>query len=220
MTKSKLKKNFPNPRADYDQGVIAVGGVLNSDILIEAYEVGVFPWPHEGYPMLWFCPEQRGVIDQSEFHIPQSLLKWARKNKPQVHYNTCFSEVIKNCKNQLRYEPNKNIVQSTWITDEMLVAYNELFKIGRAYSVEVYLAGELSGGLYGVHSKYYSTAESMFYKKSNCSKWALACLFQYLQQKNQNWVDIQMVTPTTASFGGKYISKAEFLDRISIGASD
>lgn len=211
--------HFPDPRAAYDQGLIAVGGELNTEILLDAYRHGIFPWPHsEEWPLLWFCPEIRGIFEKADFHIPKSLIKWAKKHKPEVRYNTCFAQVIRACKDQLRYESNsrgeKMLTTSSWITEEIVSAYVDLFQKGHAYSIEVFLQNELCGGLYGVHSDLYSTAESMFFKESNCSKWALAHLFEYLQSRQQDWVDIQMITPTTQAFGGKNITKLDFLKRL------
>lgn len=210
---------FPDPRGDFDQGLVAVGGNLNVQVLKDAYAKGIFPWPHEGYPMLWFCPDERAIIDQKNFHVPRSLMKWARQHHPEVRYNTCFAEVILQCQIQKRFEfknGKRQEVKATWITEELKKAYIDLHNQQQAYSIEVFINEKLIGGLYGVHSRNYSTAESMFHTQTNGSKWALAHVFEYLNHKNQNWVDIQMLTPTSQMFGGQYIGKHEFLERVGL----
>ncbi len=203
--------NFPNPRLPTREGVIALGGQLTALNLIMAYDQGIFPWPHEGYPLLWFCPDERGIIDFTEIKLPKSFLKWQRQNSGQfeITYNKAFSEVIKNCRLQKR--PDQ---QGTWINKAMEKAYNDLHLLDGAHSVEVWQQQKLVGGIYGVQSKKYFSCESMFFKVSNASKLALFELIQHLKSKDQTWMDIQMVTDVSGKFGGKLITKAKFLDRI------
>lgn len=202
---------FPNPRNDTIEGIVAVGEKLTVENLIEAYSQGIFPWPHRGYPMLWFCPDERGVIDFSDVNPPKSFMKWYRKNRDQfkITVNKNFSEVIKECKKQKR--PGQD---GTWITAGIEKAYCELNQKGHAISLEVWLNEELVGGIYGVQSSKFLSCESMFFKVSNASKLALYELIQLLKSQGQTWMDIQMVTEVSGSFGGKLISKADFLNRI------
>lgn len=200
---------FPDPSLDYEQGVVAVGGELSTALLKQAYAQGIFPWPHEDCPMLWFCPDERGVIDFAEFHVPSSLIKWGRKYNPQIRINQNFAEVIAQCQAQAR--PGQ---AGTWITEEIKLAYTELSKKGFAKSVEVFIEDKLVGGIYGVQSKNYFSAESMFFLTPNASKWALYNLKLHLESNGATWMDIQMVTDVSKSFGGKTIPKKDFLKRI------
>lgn len=203
--------NFPDPRGPTNEGVIAIGGKLSPDLLIQAYNLGIFPWPHDGYPMLWFCPDERGVIDFSEMKPAKSFLKWYRKHRTdfKITMNKNFSDVIKNCKEQVR--PDQ---AGTWISSQMEKAYNNLHFAGHAVSLEVWQNENLVGGIYAVQSNKYFSCESMFFKVSNASKLALYELILHLQTQGYTWMDIQMVTSVCESFGGKLIAKSEFLDRI------
>ena len=208
---SELFEIFSDPRAETLEGVIAAGGSLQPELLIYAYEHGIFPWPHEGYPLLWFCPEERGVIDFAELHLPISFQKWLRKNRDQftITRNQRFHDVLLNCKTQKR--PGQS---GTWITDEIEKNYLELHQRGHAYSLEVLRGHELVAGIYGVQSERYYSCESMFHKEDNTSKLALLELIYDLKNSGTTWLDIQMVTDVCGSFGGKLITKTEFLSRI------
>lgn len=207
----ELKDIFSDPHAETLDDVIAVGGELTPELLIYAYNHGTFPWPHDGYPLLWFCPDERGVIDFSELHLPRSFQKWFKKNQRnyEITINKKFTEVIANCKSQKRLGQ-----QGTWITEEIEKNYYELFKLGHAFSLEVSRDGCLVGGIYGVRADRYYSCESMFHKEDNVSKLALYKLIQYLENEGVEWIDIQMVTSVCESFGGKYITKEQFLKRI------
>ena len=204
---------FPNPRAvETMEGIIWVGGKLNADNLKKSYSMGIFPWPHEGYPLLWFCPDERGILDFSELHIPKSLQKWIRKNQSEIKVtvNQAFAQVIKECRLQKRAGQ-----KGSWITKEIEKSYIELHQQGGAVSIECWREDQLISGIYGVQSQNYFSCESMFFKESNASKWAFLCLVEYLKSKKQTWMDLQMVTDVSGQLGGKYISKDEFLDLIS-----
>lgn len=203
---------FNDPSAQTVEGVIAVGGKLSPDLLAAAYEKGIFPWPHEGYPLLWFCPDERGVIDFAEVRLPRTFQRWLRKNRSKfvISVNQRFEDVIRECQSQKRKGQS-----GTWITDEMRRNYIQLHKDGKAVSLEVMCGEELVGGIYGVMSSRYFSCESMFHKKDNASKLALLELMRYLEQRGHAWMDIQMVTPVSESFGGKLISKQDFLQRLA-----
>lgn len=203
---------FPDPRLTTPEGIVAIGGQLNVETLKAAYEKGIFPWPQEGYPMIWFCPDPRGVIDFSDFHIPESLQKFAKKNEHwQFTINQDFPVVIKNCRLQKR--PNQN---GTWILPEMQKAYVDFFKAGYVKSLECWENDELIGGIYGVEVNGIFAGESMFFKKENASKMCLWKMIEHQKSLGREWIDIQMVTPVTEAFGGKYISRDDFLKRLGI----
>lgn len=204
--------DFPDPRvADIIDGVIAVGGILDAPNLKLSYSLGIFPWPHEGYPLLWFCPDERGILEFDELHISKSLAKWIRKFEPliKVTVNEAFSEVMHQCQQQVRAGQ-----KGSWITSEIKQAYTQLYQQGGAISVECWLDNELISGIYGVRSQNYFSCESMFFKKPNASKYAFIKLVEYLKQQGLSWMDLQMVTDVSESFGGKYIEREDFLNRI------
>lgn len=204
--------DFPDPKsADIIDGVIAVGGDLDAPNLKLSYSLGIFPWPHEGYPLLWFCPDERGILEFSELHISRSLNKWIRKYEPLINVtvNESFTNVMIECQQQLRQGQ-----KGSWITPEMIAAYTKLNQQGHALSVECWMDGELISGIYGVKSKKYFSCESMFFKKSNASKYAFLKLVEHLKSLGLDWMDLQMVTDVSESFGAKYITREEFLKRI------
>lgn len=201
-----------DPRKSNEDGIVAVGGRIEPKLLLQAYRSGVFPWPQEDMPLLWFSPDPRGVLDFSEFHVPQSLKKFINKNKHwKFTFNKAFKEVVENCRLQSR--PNQN---GTWILPEMVNAYFQLNQQGFALSCELLDGQDLIGGIYGVLVDGVFSGESMFYKKSNASKVCFLNLVEYLQILGHKWMDIQMVTEVTQTFGGKYISREEFLQRKKI----
>jgi len=204
--------NFPHPRtADIIDDIIAVGGVLDGPNLKKSYSLGIFPWPHEGYPLLWFCPDQRGILNFNDLHLSKSLKKWIKKNEAQIRttINTAFDQVITECQKQVR--PGQN---GTWITHEVKIAYLELFQMGHVISVECWQEDILISGIYGVMSETYFSCESMFFKKSNASKFAFIKLVEHLKQKGHTWMDLQMITDVSGSMGGYYISRDYFIDLI------
>ncbi len=206
---------FPNPRsAEIIDDVIAVGGLLNGAQLKKAYSMGIFPWPHEGYPLLWFCPEQRGVLYFAEMHISKSLTKWIKKNESNivVKVNEDFLKVINECKKQKR--PGQ---KGSWINSEMIKAYSELNQMSHVLTVSCWRGDQLISGIYGVHTNKYVSCESMFFTEPNASKFAFIKLVQYLKTLNYEWMDLQMVTDVSGQFGARYIERENFLNLIDCG---
>jgi len=205
--------DFPDPRtADIIDDVIAVGGDIDGLNLKESYRLGIFPWPHEGYPLLWFCPDERGVLFFDELHISKSLKKWIKQNENKINVtvNQAFESVISECQKQQR--PGQ---KGSWITGDIIRAYTDLFQMGGVISVECWQNNELISGIYGVLSENYFSCESMFFKKSNASKYAFVKLVNYLKHQYQmSWMDLQMVTDVSESFGGRYILREEFIELI------
>jgi leucyl/phenylalanyl-tRNA--protein transferase len=208
---NELKNIFSDPRQETHEGVLAAGGFMTPELLEHAYKFGVFPWPHQGYPLLWFCPDQRGVIDFEEFHLPKSFVKWRKKHARnyKITMNASFSEVVECCRKVIRKGQS-----GSWINSEIHRNYQLLFERNSAFSLEIKRDEKLVGGIYGVKSKQYWSCESMFHFEENTSKLALVSLIEYLQANGHSWVDIQMVTPVCEMFGGKLIEKNEFLTRI------
>ena len=142
-----LQPEFPDPKdaLEHPNGLLAIGGNLQPETLIDAYSRGIFPWYSEGEPLLWWSPEPRAVIYPDSIYISKSLAKLYRQQRYRITFNRDFSDVIKRCQNSPRNDGG-----GTWITDEMLHSYCQLHKQGRAHSVEVWSGEHLVGGLYGV----------------------------------------------------------------------
>ncbi len=217
---SDIKKSsilFPNPEEfSSPEGLVYVGGSMDAPTLLNAYQNGIFPWPHENYPWLWFSPPERGILEFREIHIQKSLKKF-RKNHSHWTWtlNKNFKGVMIECQKQTR--PGQ---LGTWIFDEMIPAYSDLCEQGAALSLEVWAptssSQEMVAGIYGVLLPNYFSAESMFYKKSNASKLAFWLLIEELQKRGYFWMDLQMVTPVTKSFGAKLISRKDFLKKVTV----
>lgn len=205
---------FPDPNSAAPDGLLCYGGDLKPDTLLDAYSHGIFPWPREGLPILWFSPPVRGVIDFDELHWSRRFLRELKKDQFEITFNRDFASVIEGCASAPR-----SYDSGTWILPEMITAYKRLHELGYAHSVECWVKGavgkELAGGLYGVYIAGVFSAESMFYRISNASKRCLYALIEELKKSGLTWMDIQMVTPISKSIGGKYIRREEFLARLS-----
>jgi leucyl/phenylalanyl-tRNA---protein transferase len=204
-----MKIHFPDPQEADENGIVYMGGDLTEENILAAYERGIFPWPHDNLPMLWFCPEARGVLDFQHFHIPHSVSKNLRRKKYRLSFDETFDEVIHQCALQKRKGQ-----KGTWVTDELMKGYCQLHRQGFAHSVECWQGTELVGGLYGVYVKGVFSGESMFFKDSGASKACLIALVEKLKSLGHNWFDIQMVTPVLDLFGGRYISRDEYMTRL------
>ncbi len=203
---------FPDPAIlpDESDGLLYIGGNLKVDTLLQAYSMGIFPWPlEEIYPLFWFCPEPRGVLDFQDLHIPKSLDKIRKKSVYRFTFNKAFRRVMEECAKQPR--PGQ---EGTWIIASMLPAYEEFHRQGYAHSIECWRGEELVGGLYGVYVKGVFSGESMFHKEPNTSKLCLVEMALKLKSLGLCWMDIQMITPVTEHLGGHYISRRDFLLRL------
>lgn len=201
--------NFPDPALAGRDGLVMVGGALTAKSLLEAYSFGIFPWPQEGLPVLWFCPAKRGILDFADFHVARSFKKFLKETKFRLTWNQEFATVIQECAKAPR--PGQ---QGTWITPEIERAYVELHQAGYAHSLECWDGDELVGGLYGTFVAGVFSGESMFYLKPNASKFCLWHLCEELKRQELKWMDTQMVTPHLKAWGGKYITRKEFLMRL------
>ena len=197
---------FPNPETAHPDGLLTVGGELTTETLLSAYSQGIFPWPQEGLPLLWFYPPRRGVLFFERFKVPKTTQKVIKKQEFKITHNQSFSQVIEACARI----PRKSET-GTWILPEMIQAYQSLFEKGHAHSFEAWYDGELVGGLYGVLVNGLLSGESLFFRRSEASKVCLVHLVQWLKSLGHQWMDIQMVTPLLASFGGEEIERKEFL---------
>lgn len=201
--------DFPDVRTSWVDGLVAVGGVPDVGTLYHAYRRGIFPWPQEDLPMLWFCPEERGVLVFDEIHVPRSLQRVLSSDSSvglRFSCNENFEGVITSCRSQRR--PGQD---GTWILPEMVEAYLNFFRAGFARSFEVWRGSELVGGMYGVLVEGVFSGESMFHREDNASKRALLYAVDVLRGEGLKWIDTQIVTPVVESLGGRLIPRLEYL---------
>ncbi|MBS9766338.1 MAG: leucyl/phenylalanyl-tRNA--protein transferase [Flavobacteriaceae bacterium] len=198
---------FPPVHLADEHGLLAIGGELSVEWLLDAYQQGIFPWYNEGEPICWYSPDPRMVLFPNEVVISKSMRKVIKKQEFTITFNQDFKSVIRNCKTI----PRKDEF-GTWITDEMEQAYIDLHQQGIAKSVEVWKENELVGGLYGVDLGTVFCGESMFSKVSNASKTAFIYLAQKLEKENYKIVDCQVYNDHLASLGAREIPREEFLE--------
>jgi leucyl/phenylalanyl-tRNA--protein transferase len=198
---------FPPVDSADEDGLLAVGGDLDPESLLLAYQNGIFPWPINDELLAWFSPPIRAIISVDEFHISRSLERELKRGRFTTKVDSAFNQVITRCAQVI----NRGDQDGTWITDQIISAYSELHKLGIAHSFESYLDGELVGGIYGVRVNNFFAAESSFYRKANASKVAMVALYDYLKREGIPWFDCQVLTPFSESFGAKEISRDEFL---------
>ena len=202
--------SFPNPENAHHSGVLAVGGDLTPSRLLVAYSLGIFPWPAEGYPLLWHCPAQRFAVVPANLRVNRTLAKVLRKQPFRASMDSDFSAVIAACAQTPR--PGQD---GTWITPQVLDAYTQLHTMGFAHSVEVWTksgkAPRLVGGLYGVALGSAFFGESMFSLVGNASKVAFVVLCAQLRRRGFVLIDAQVHTPLVESLGGEFMPREEFL---------
>jgi leucyl/phenylalanyl-tRNA--protein transferase len=200
---------FPPPDYADPSGLIAVGGDLSHERLLEAYRVGIFPWYSDDQPILWWSPDPRFVLELNEFKPSRSLRRTLRRNIFQVTFDRYFEEVITACAAVPREGQS-----GTWITTEMRDAYIGLYGLGYAHSVEAWYANKLVGGLYGVSLGKAFFGESMFHYKTDASKVALAVLVEKLKSWGFHFIDSQMTTDHMQRLGAKEMSRRIFLKKL------
>lgn len=186
-------------------GLLAAGGRLTPERLLDAYRQGIFPWFNPGEPVLWWSPDPRCVIEPSQVHISRSLRKQLRRSHYTVTFDRAFSQVMQACA-----EP-RGAESGTWISPEMILAYTKLHRSGIAHSVEVWDNEHLVGGLYGLAIGSLFFGESMFSREINTSKIAFSFLCVQLERWNFRLVDCQVYNPHLESLGAKLISRDMFL---------
>ena len=203
---------FPPVEEADEDGFLAWGGDLEPDTLRLAYRSGIFPWPMENLPFLWFAPPERAILRVADFHISRSLQKLLRQEPWDVRIDTNFQSVIQACAGAPR--PGQ---EGTWITRDIQRAYCRLHESGEAHSIEVYLENQLVGGLYGVNWGGYFAGESMFHHVSGASKVALVFLVEHLQKQGVTWLDCEVLNPLFEAFGAVEIPRDEFMMMLKAG---
>jgi leucyl/phenylalanyl-tRNA--protein transferase len=202
---------FPPVEQASPEGLLAVGGDLRPERLLEAYRHGIFPWYDEDQPILWWSPDPRTVLFPDKLHISRSLKRSLRPGLFSVTLDTCFLDVMQHCAGPRPQYPDGG----TWITAEMLEAYRRLHDLGYAHSVETWQEGQLVGGLYGVALGGAFFAESMFTLVDDASKVALVSLVRQLQAWEFRLIDCQQSSPHVTALGAETIPRREFLDHLA-----
>jgi leucyl/phenylalanyl-tRNA---protein transferase len=190
-------------------GLLAVGGDLTPQRLIQAYQLGIFPWFSEGEPILWWSPDPRTVLYPEKIKISRSLRKTLRKKLYNVTFDQSFEEVIHECAAPRDDSPG------TWLVPEMIDAYCIQHKLGLAHSVEVWQDSKLVGGLYGMAIGRVFFGESMFSRASDSSKVALVYLSNQLKAWGFKMIDCQVYTRHLASLGAEEIPRQRFCNDLN-----
>jgi leucyl/phenylalanyl-tRNA--protein transferase len=223
--------DFPPAEQALDDppGLLAIGGDLSPERLLEAYSQGIFPWFDDESPILWWSPDPRMTLKPSEVHVSRSMRKLMRQQQYRVRLDHQFEQVIEHCAlRPVRHNRDSGSVEEafegafedtfedTWITADIQQAYITLHEQGYAHSVEIYdLADRLIGGLYGISLGRMFFGESMFSLAPNASKLAFISLANLLQHWNFTCIDCQLPTEHLASLGATPQSRTDFLQSLT-----
>jgi leucyl/phenylalanyl-tRNA--protein transferase len=205
-------KYFPPAELADPDGLIAFGGSLGPDWLLDAYQHGIFPWPvadEQEDILAWWSPDPRAVIEFGEFHASQRILRTCRSDRFQVTCNQDFLGVLQGCATA------QDRAEHTWLLPGMIRAYTHLHELKYAHSVEVWQDGALVGGTYGVAIGGMFAAESKFYLERDASKVALVHLVGHLRARGYELLDIQQLTDHMERFGATEIPRDEYLTRLA-----
>lgn len=202
-------QRLADPEQSDPRGIVAVGGDLRAERLIDAYRRGIFPWYEEGLPILWHSPDPRFVLRPTGLKVGRSLRKTIRRGLYRVSLDTAFGRVIRQCAKVPR--PGQD---GTWITTEMIEAFERLFSLGHAHSVEAWSGNELVGGVYGVAVGAVFCGESMFALAPDASKVAFVALVEQLARWGFELIDCQVYTDHLARFGAVNWPRSQFLKEL------
>lgn len=209
---------FPSVEAawgpqDPAPGLLAAGGVLDVPTLVNAYSRGIFPWYSSGQPILWWSTDPRMVLETEHFRlhhsVRKSIKKLLREGRLEIRLDHDFDRVIRSCAQSPRRGQD-----GTWILPAMVQAYTKLHQAGIAHSVETWIDGELAGGLYAVNLGAMVFGESMFARRTDASKMALAALVAFCRHHGIPMIDCQQETSHLASMGGHTIARADFQQHV------
>jgi leucyl/phenylalanyl-tRNA--protein transferase len=200
--------------ADPVPGLLAAGGGLGVARLLQAYGKGIFPWFSEGQPVLWWSPDPRMVLRVSDFALHRSLRKTLANFRAaaacEIRIDHGFGAVIQACSKAPRAGQT-----GTWILPQMVEAYSALHRAGHAHSVETWIDGELAGGLYCVAIGRAVFGESMFARRPDASKIALAALVCFCRRHGIEMIDCQQNTAHLASLGAREMPRRDFLSHVA-----
>ena len=205
-----VAKFFPPATQASPEGLLCIGGNLSAPWLRDAYRHGIFPWPaDDDEPMMWWSPDPRAILPLEGAPISRRLARTVRSSKFQASCDTAFEQILEGCATG----PGRR--GGTWLTPEMIRAYLRMHRLGHAHSVEVWHAGQLAGGTYGIAMGGLFAAESMFYRVRDASKVALVHLIAHLRNRGYRLLDVQQWTPHTGRMGAIEISRDEYLNHLA-----
>lgn len=186
-------------------GLVGVGGDLRPDRLLAAYRNGIFPMYEEGDPICWWSPDPRAIFPMEAIHVSRRLQRTLDSGRFDVTFDQAYVSVMRGCADRL---------DGTWITSAMIRAYSRLHRLGFAHSCEVWLEGQLVGGVYGLAIGGLFAGESMFFRATDASKVAFVHLYRRLQARGFTLFDTQILNDHTQRLGAITISRSEYLDRL------
>jgi leucyl/phenylalanyl-tRNA--protein transferase len=202
----KGKIEFPPVYFADADGLLAWGGDLRPETLLQAYSHGIFPWTVK--PVTWWSPDPRAIFEIDNFNLSRRMERLFRKNIFSYSINQAFGEVIRGCS---RPGPGR---EQTWISPEFISAYERMHKLGYAHSSEVWLNNELAGGLYGIAIGGFFAGESMFHNFTNASTLCLRFFLQYLKKQGFELFDSQVISAHTRRLGAIEIPRSTYLQRL------
>ena len=194
---------------DNPDGLLAAGGSLSTRRLLDAYRRGIFPWFSEGDPILWWSPDPRTVLRPSRVHVSHSLRKRLRKEAFFITIDRAFARVLDGCAAPRADEAG------TWLSGAMRRAYVALHAYGCAHSIEVWMDGELAGGIYGVAIGRMFFGESMFTRRTDSSKIAMVRLAAQLDRWSCPLIDCQLETEHLLSLGAEPMPRRQFVAEVA-----
>jgi len=202
---------FPNPSLSLQEpnGLLAIGGDLHPQRLLNAYKQGIFPWFNEDQPILWWSPNPRLVLYPEKIHLSRSLKKSLKNHSFKITMDHAFDEVIEACSQPRKTE------KGTWLSEQMKYAYSQLHTLGYAHSIEAWQDDKLVGGLYGIALGKVFFGESMFSRVSNASKIAFAVFVEQMRHWDFKLIDCQVETAHLANFGAENIDRDVFLEHLN-----
>lgn len=208
--------SFPRPELALrdPNGLLAIGGDLHPDRLINAYRNGIFPWFSEDTPPLWWSPDPRAVFSPQSLHQSRSMLRFRQRTDFKVSLNNDFTQVITACARAHAAGP-----EGTWITTELQQAFIALHRLGHAHSIEVWEQDELVGGMYGVAVGNLFCGESMFHRRSNASKLAFLVFSEHFFAAGGQLIDAQVENPHLKRLGMREIPRQQFLHQLRLSVS-
>ena len=196
---------FPDLRPGED--VVAVSRSMTPSLVLQAYKLGIFPWPVRQGLVPWASPDPRAIFPlRPEQQWPRTV---RRSFRPEfrVSFNEAFGQVMRTC--AVRED------EGTWITPDILATYDELHDLGWAHSVEVWEGSDLAGGLYGIAMGALFAGESMFHRKTGASKVAFASCAARLRERGFEIFDVQVLTDHLKSLGCVEVPRDDYRARVA-----
>ena len=198
---------LPNPRSALREpnGLLAAGGSLEPEWLLEAYRHGIFPWYEQGQPILWWCPDPRAILWPRDLKVSRSLRRSLRRRAYSVTADRAFAAVVDACAAPRRY------TDATWITPDMAAAYKRMHALGWAHSFETWRGEDLVGGMYGLSIGRVFFGESMFARAPDASKVALARAIEFLRARGCELLDCQVASSHMTTLGATLVPREGFV---------